>query len=113
MDDTDLTPEEAASEGIDSYDGDAEVPLNPRRMERLRSMHTRKLMQLLRDRYGRSTWWENHEAWEYDDYTTAEIKAVLATREHLPNKVEGEQARRKRAKTRKEARNNRCVMRRR
>jgi hypothetical protein len=89
MDDTDLTPEEAASEGIDSYDGDAEVPLNPRRMERLRSMHTRKLMQLLRDRYGRSTWWENHEAWEYDDYTTAEIKAVLATRLSVePEKIQ-------------------------
>lgn len=113
MDDTNLTPEEAANEGIEDYDGDRKVPLNPRRMARLRSMHTRKLIQLLRGTYGRSSWWENYEAETYDDYTTAEIKAVLRTREHVPNKVEGEAARRKRAKTRKEARNNRCVMRRR
>jgi hypothetical protein len=98
---------------LEDYDGDQPVPLNPRRMARLRSMHTRQLLSLLRGTYGRSSWWENWEAENFDDPTEAEIKAVLRTREHIPNKQEGEKARKAKAKTRREGRNNRYVMRRR
>lgn len=40
------------------------------------------------------------------DWTDGMIKSVLATRPHIMNKKEGEQHRRNRAKTRKDARNN-------
>jgi hypothetical protein len=97
----------------EEYDGDRKVPLDPKRMAHLRTLHTRKLISLLRGTYGRSKWWENWEAAHYDEPTTAEIKAVLQTREHILNKVESEEIRKEQAKTRKEARNNRYVMRRR
>lgn len=115
MNGTDLTPEQAANEGLyddcDLYDGDQEVPLDPTRMARLQSMHTRQLIWLLRANYCRSGWWERYEADNYNEPTIAEIKAVLRTREHIPNKVEARKIRKERAKTSKDARNNRCIMR--
>lgn len=109
--DTDLTEEEAANEGLD-YDGDCEVPLDHNRMIRLRSMHTRQLLALLRGTYSRSSWWEGWEAQNFDEPTRKEIKVVLKTREHIPDKKEGKMARKKRAKTHREARNNRYIRRR-
>jgi hypothetical protein len=81
-------------------------------MARLQTMHTRQLIWLLRGTYCRSAWWEGWEAAHYDEPTYEEIKAVLRTREHIPNKAEARKIRKERARTRKEARNNRCVIRR-
>lgn len=77
------------------------------RIEKLKTIHTRKLLQMLRETYNYSWGWE----WE-KEYTEEEIRAELSTREHIPNKTEGEHIRKERAKTRKEARNNRYVRRR-
>lgn len=62
--------------------------------------------------YGRSSYWEEIEAETLNLPTQAEILSVLRTREHIPNKIEGEKARQAKAKTRHDARNNRCIMRR-
>lgn len=85
--------------------------LNPQNIKRLESMHTRKLIKLLRLTYkSGDIWWDRYEAETYG-FSTKEIKAVLQTREHIRNKLEGELFRKERAKTSKNARNNRCVMR--
>lgn len=88
------------------------VPFDPKRMARLNAMHTRQLLKLLRASYARGSWWELFEAVAFNDPTEAEIKAVLRTREHIPNKLESEKIRKEKIKTRREARNNRCVKRR-
>jgi hypothetical protein len=77
------------------------------RLGRLNLYHTRQLIQLLRMTYiGGGTC----NAWESGIYySREEIKSVLKNRPHIPNKIEGENLRRERSKTRKNARNNRYV----
>jgi hypothetical protein len=78
------------------------------RLEKLRQMPTRKLIILLRETYTPSYWYED-EDFMAPEFTDDEIRSELATRPHIPNKVEGEQIRRDRMKTRKDARNRKCV----
>lgn len=82
------------------------------RLEKLRQMPTRKLLILLRETYTPSYWYVDESRGYYPpEFTDDEIRAELAKRPHIPNKVEGEALRRKRAKTRKDARNGRYVRR--
>ena len=62
----------------------------------LEKLSTRQLLSMMRE------YWASclNMEWDIDD-----MKAVLATREHIPNKKEGEVLRRKRQKTSKESRN--------
>jgi hypothetical protein len=96
---------------MSEHDYTAPVPLNPERMARLKTMHTRKLLTLLHGTYARGDYWEAFEALNYNEPTREEIKAVLRTREHIPNKKEREKIRKDKIKQR-DSRNNRCVKRR-
>jgi hypothetical protein len=83
------------------------------RLDKLRQMPTRKLLILLRETYTPSYWYEDESMGYFaPEFTEEDIKSVLATRPHIPNKVEGEVIRRGKAKTRKDARNNKYVRRR-
>lgn len=83
----------------------------------LASMPTRGLLRWLRWTYIYGGHYDPGWAqWDFpkmvEPFTAEEIKAELATREHVPNKPEGEVIRKARQKTRREGRNNRCVRRR-
>jgi hypothetical protein len=74
----------------------------------LRTRHTRVLMQMRESAYrcsGRNTYALKDEEVFYDPFDThlnyvslAQIKAELATREHIPNKKEARQLRQARAR---------------
>ena len=69
--------------GIDTY--------TPEQMEK---MHTRQLLKELRrtHSYGCEYCWKD-EDWKQLRYYRRQLKAVLATREHIPNKQESKKMR--------------------
>ena len=64
--------------------------------EYLRSLHTKQLLMLLRgpSRMG----WSWSEDYEVTSALDQKLRAILATREHVPNKREGKKARQLAAK---------------
>lgn len=67
--------------------------------EEMTKMHTRQLLAELRSTY---TWgcphcWED-EDWKQLNYYRTQLKSELATREHIPNKIEGKAIRKARKK---------------
>ena len=61
--------------------------------EQMKNMHTRQLLAHLRQTY---SWGEDdwvREDWNAKEAYQARIKAVLATREHIPNKIESKKLR--------------------
>lgn len=78
------------------------------RLEKLKKIATRKLLSMLRSMYG-SYELSEEELEVYGEYTSEELRNELATREHIPNKIEGEEIRRERAKTKRDARNNKFI----
>ena len=61
------------------------------------NLSTRQLMSLLRRTYRTNGWYSPIDGNSPFGYTTEEIKAELATREHVPNKAEGRALRRQAA----------------
>lgn len=93
--------------------------MNQNNIEKLKTYHTRKLLSLLRGTYsgsGARGWgwdgldWIDPPGYE-PDFTEQEIRSVLATREHIPNKKEGRAIRQARHRMGKKERG--CVYRRR
>jgi len=71
------------------------------RLEDLEKMHTRELLgilQALRSNYNYNWWDERDEL--LDDFKNL-VKSVLATREHIPNKLEAKKIRQEKAKRKK------------
>lgn len=62
--------------------------------EYLEGKHTRQLKKMLKSAYRIGGYWINHR----DSVSPEKIKTVLNTREHVPTKAEGKQARREAAK---------------
>ncbi len=65
--------------------------------EELQKFHTRQLLTMLNSERHVDLYGEH----EYDGYTKEDLKHVLATREHIPNKQEARVIRQQRAKQRK------------
>lgn len=74
-------------------------------MKQLQTLTTRHLLGMLAN----VRFVDDHYAKEDYGYTADEIKAILATREHIPNKKEGEILRRNRQKTKRDARDRKYV----
>ena len=77
----------------------AECPLNSNRMASLGRLHTKQLLEMLKDarKFGGYFSEDPHSRCSYA-WTTDEIKGVLAQREHVPNKKEAKEIRKKKAK---------------
>ena len=61
--------------------------------EQMRNMHTRQLLAHLRNTYSWGEYDWTHEDWNSKEIYQARIKAELATREHIPNKIESKKIR--------------------
>lgn len=89
--------------------------MNPIVKSVLESYSTRHLLELLKEARaygGEYDFWAGFNKELFGKSVTVdELKEILATREHVPNKLESKKIRQDKAKTRKEARNNRNIRR--
>jgi hypothetical protein len=66
-------------------------------MKSLNEYHTKELLQFLNSARACGGWYSPYDK-NGPGYTVAEIKEVLKTREHIPNKKEAKELRRKASK---------------
>lgn len=66
--------------------------------EELVKLPTRKLLSMLKETYSGESYYMNEQEWEELDGERRVLKEVLATREHIPNKMEAKRIRQERAK---------------
>lgn len=67
-------------------------------IDELVKLPTRKLLSMLKETYSGESYYMNEQEWEELDGERRVLKEVLATREHIPNKMEAKRIRQERAK---------------
>jgi hypothetical protein len=65
-------------------------------MKALKDRHTRELLRMLNDARPSGFYWVDYPSGP--KYSVEDIKAELATREHIPNKAEAKKIRQQKAK---------------